>query len=214
MTYGAVLRPPVPGAVLGSVDLTPAAEMAGVTVVEDGPFIGVTAADLATARRAVAAVTAKWEWPPPIDEDLAGYLRSHPTEGEGWARAIDTATGDVAGALASAAVTLDATYTTAYIAHVPLETRAALAEWDGSRVTVWTGTQVPFGVREHLAAALGLEEEDVRVIVPPTGGAFGGKHGGEVATEAARLARPRAALSKSTGVVPRNCSGARCARTP
>ena len=44
-------------------------------------------------------------------------------------------------------------------------------------------------MREHLAAALGLDEVDVRVIVPPTGGAFGGKHGGEVGVEAARLAR-------------------------
>lgn len=79
--------------------------------------------------------------------------------------------------------------TTAYLAHTPLETRAALAEWDGGRVTVWTGTQVPFGVRRQVASAAGVDEADVRVVVPPTGGAFGGKHAGDVATEAALLAR-------------------------
>ena len=55
---------------------------------------------------------------------------------------------------------------------------------------MWTGTQAPFGVREEVVASLGVGKEAVRVIVPPTGGAFGGKHGGEVAIEAARLARP------------------------
>ena len=57
------------------------------------------------------------------------------------------------------------------------------------RLTIWTGTQTPFPVRAEVAAALDLDEADVRVIVPPTGGGFGGKHAGGVATEAAMLAR-------------------------
>jgi isoquinoline 1-oxidoreductase len=44
-------------------------------------------------------------------------------------------------------------------------------------------------VREQLAEELGLDESQVRVIVPPTGGGFGGKHAGGAALEAARLAR-------------------------
>lgn len=189
LLHGAVLRPPVPGATLLSVDLEPAARTPGVTVVRDGSFIGVTAEDPMTARRAVAEVSAHWDDPASLDGDLAGYLRAHPSPGEGWERAVDEVTGDVEAALASATITLEATYTTAYLAHVPLETRAALAEWDDGRLTLWTGTQVPFGVRSQLAAALGLDEADVRVIVPPTGGAFGGKHGADVSLEAALLAR-------------------------
>ena len=163
--------------------------IAGAVVVQEGSFVGVVADDPATARRAVAAVDAEWDEAPPIGEDLIEYLRSHPLAGEGWERGVDEAAGDVAAALAGAAATITATYTTAYLAHVPLETRAALAEWDGDRLTVWTGTQVPFGARSQLATALGIDEGDVRVVVPPTGGAFGGKHAGQVATEAARLAR-------------------------
>lgn len=189
MLYGAVLRPPVPGSTLRSVDLSAAARMDDVTVLEDGSFIGVTTGDPTTARRAVGAIAADWDQPPPIDDDLVGYLRDHTVPGEGWERAIDDVDGDVEGALASAANVLTATYTTAYLAHVPLETRAALAEWSDGRLTVWTGSQVPFGVRTYVADALGMDEVDVRVIVAPTGGAFGGKHGGEVATEAARLSR-------------------------
>jgi CO/xanthine dehydrogenase Mo-binding subunit/aerobic-type carbon monoxide dehydrogenase small subunit (CoxS/CutS family) len=120
-----------------------------------------------------------------LDEsELEAYLRSHPT-GEPSIEEL----GDVERALAEAPVRLDATYTTAYIAHVPLETRAALAEWDDGRLTVWMGTQRPFGVRAELAEELGIPEAQVRVVAPTAGSAFGGKHHGEVAIEAARLAR-------------------------
>lgn len=70
-----------------------------------------------------------------------------------------------------------------------MEPRAAAAEWVGGKLTVWTGTQRPFGVREQLMEAFRLSAERVRVINPDTGGGFGGKHTGEVAIEAARLAK-------------------------
>jgi isoquinoline 1-oxidoreductase len=54
---------------------------------------------------------------------------------------------------------------------------------------VWTGTQRPFGVRGELAAAFQIPESKVRVIVPDTGAGYGGKHTGEAAVEAARLAK-------------------------
>ena len=72
---------------------------------------------------------------------------------------------------------------------MPLEPRAAVAEWIDGRLTVWTGTQRPFGVRSELAEAFHIPEERVRVIVPDTGSGYGGKHTGEVAIEAARLAK-------------------------
>ncbi len=141
-----------------------------------------------TARRAVAAIRADWDMPGPGPADLAGYLRAHPVAGHGWQRAVRSETGDADAALAAAATQVKATYTTAYLAHVPLETRAALAEWDDGRLTVWTGTNVPFAVRARLSQTFGISEAAIRVIVPPVGGGFGGKHGAE-AVEAARLAR-------------------------
>jgi Molybdopterin-binding domain of aldehyde dehydrogenase len=76
-----------------------------------------------------------------------------------------------------------------FIAHVPTEPRAAAASWDDKGLTVHCGSQVPFGVRKQLADAFGMNERDVRVVVPATGTGFGGKHGPEVALEAAKLAR-------------------------
>ncbi|MGA2932029.1 MAG: molybdopterin cofactor-binding domain-containing protein [Acidimicrobiales bacterium] len=189
MAFGAVLRPVVAGSTLRSAEPTAAAAMAGVVVVEEEGFVGVVADELMTARRAVAAVEADWEEPPPVRDELAAHLRAHPTSGEGWERPVEEADGDVDAALSASAVAHEATYTASYVAHVPLETRAALAFWQEGGPTVWVGTQVPFGVRAHVADALGLDESDVRIIVPPTGGGFGGKHAGDVAVEAARLAR-------------------------
>jgi isoquinoline 1-oxidoreductase len=70
-----------------------------------------------------------------------------------------------------------------------MEPRAAVAEWIDGKLTVWTATQNPFGVRGELMRAFRLGEDRVRVIVPDFGGGFGGKHSGECAVEAARLAK-------------------------
>jgi isoquinoline 1-oxidoreductase len=64
-----------------------------------------------------------------------------------------------------------------------------MAQWSGDDLTVWTGTQRPFGVREELAQAFRMPEEHVRVLMPDMGSGYGGKHTGETAIEAARLAR-------------------------
>jgi isoquinoline 1-oxidoreductase len=70
-----------------------------------------------------------------------------------------------------------------------MEPRAAVAEWLEGQLTVWTGSQRPQRVRRDLADAFHMPEDRVRVIVPDTGGGFGGKHTGEVAVEAARLSK-------------------------
>jgi isoquinoline 1-oxidoreductase len=187
MLHGKVLRPSAFGATLESLDTAAAAQMAGVTIVHDGNFIGVTAPDQLAAGHAVDALRAKWNTKPQIsDAELFDYLRKNSSEGGG--RGGENS-GSVEEGLKSADHKLKATYTVAYIAHIPLEPRAAVAQWVDGKLTVWTGTQRPFGVRGELAQAFGIPEESVRVIVPDTGSGYGGKHTGEAAVEAARLAK-------------------------
>ncbi len=69
-----------------------------------------------------------------------------------------------------------------------MEPKAAVAEWRDGKLTVWAGSQRPFGVRAELARHFGLDERDVRVIAPEIGGGFGSKSYYPVALEAARLA--------------------------
>ena len=190
MFYGKVLRPPSFGATLLSVDSQPA-ERLDATVVRDGNFVGVAAPSSKLAADALAAVHAEWKSEPqPSSKELFEYLRKNAVQGKdpsGDGDRFDL--GHVDEALASADHRLNGTYTVSYIAHVPLEPRAALAKWDGDNLTVWTGTQRPFGVRGQLAEAFRIPEERVRVLMPDTGSGYGGKHTGETAIEASRLAR-------------------------
>ncbi len=190
MQHARLLRPPAFGAHLRAADVSAARALPGVTVLVDGDFIGVVAPTPVAADVALAAVRARWDLDAGVDEaGLEGHLRAHPVEGDGWSGAYAHDAGDFDSAITSAEVRVDATYTTAYVAHAPLETRVALAEWDAGRLTVWTGTQQPFNMRRALADALEVTEAMVRVVVPDTGGGFGGKHDPEVAIATARLAR-------------------------
>ena len=191
MLHGCVLHSPAAGATLRSADTAAAAAMADVAVVSEGSLLGVVAPEARTASAALAAIDATWAEPadPAGPGDLAAYLRAHPVPGEGRSAGSESRTGDPDAALASGAVRLEATYVAAYVAHVPLEPRAALARWDAGHLTVWTATSTPFRARRELAAELGIAEASVHVIVPDFGGGFGGKHGSVVALEAARLAR-------------------------
>src|SRR5665647_147232 len=190
MLHGRVLRPPGYGAALSTVDTSTARQMPGVIVVEDIDFVGVCAPTRKAASAALHAVQAEWECAAqPAEAELENYLRCHPADNLGWDGAVDRDIGDVDTARSEEDVALAATYTSAYIAHVPLEPRVALAQLHGDSATVWVGTQRPFGVRSEVAAALGLAQEQVRIVVPDFGGGFGGKHSGDVAVEAARLAQ-------------------------
>jgi nicotinate dehydrogenase subunit B len=188
MLHGKVLRPPSFGATLTSYDDSAAKSISGVVIVRDGDFVAAAAPTEREASAALAAIRAQWKEVPQVSSrEIFSYLKNNAA-----AKADDRhhqQQGSVEAALAGAAQRLDATYNIAYIAHAPLEPRAAVAEWSGEKLTVWTGSQRPFGVRGELADTLHLPESNVRVIVPDTGSAYGGKHTGDAAIEAARLAR-------------------------
>jgi len=184
MLYGKFLRPPAYGATLAAIDLAPARAMPDVVVVQDGPFVGVAAPTTHRARQALEAIaaTARWDGAPhPSSRELFQHLRQHAQGGVPANPFPDE--------LARAKQVLRQTYQVAYVQHAPLEPRVAVAEWQDGKLTVWTGTQNPFGYHGELARAFRLSNDQVRVIVPDFGSGFGGKHTGEAAVEAARLAQ-------------------------
>jgi CO/xanthine dehydrogenase Mo-binding subunit len=185
--HAKVLRPATFGASLLSADLSAAQAMTGVVVVRDGDFVAAAAPTEQAAEKALAVIHAEWKnQPQSSSKELYSYLKKN----------LDTEEnqkphekGSVANALASASQHREQTYTVSYIAHAPLEPRAAVADWKDGKLTVYTGSQRPFGIQEELSAALHLRKDQVRVIVPDTGSAYGGKHTGDAALEAARLSR-------------------------
>ena len=87
----------------------------------------------------------------------------------------DTEEGDVDEALSSAAVTLDASYTTPMQHHNPMEPHATIAVWEGGDLTLYESTQGAHSVRASIATVFGLDPDRVRVVAPYVGGGFGSK---------------------------------------
>jgi xanthine dehydrogenase YagR molybdenum-binding subunit len=87
----------------------------------------------------------------------------------------DSVIGDVDGALAAAAVTVDATYETPTQHNNPIEMHTSMARWDGDSLTLWDANQGPHTIVNDLAKGFGIDRGQVRVISPYVGGAFGSK---------------------------------------
>lgn len=214
--HAKILRPPSLGAELVSVDVSGVSSIPEAKVVREGDFVGVAAPSVRLAERALSAIKAEWnEKPQPSNKDLWDILRGAseewiaedeaPSNLDPWTvqepgdwafmatasktHATINLIPDIVRDPVTDSATLETVYRCPYIAHVPLEPRSALAEFDGSKLTVYTGTQRPFGVRGEVMQATGLPESQVRVIVPDTGSGYGGKHSGDAAVEAARMAK-------------------------
>ncbi len=107
----------------------------------------------------------------------------------------DPHVGDAEGAFAAAPVTVDARYATPTQHHNPMELFTTTCSWDGGRLTVWEPTQNVYGIRFGLAAQLGIDPDDVHVVSPYVGGAFGSRGAltqrtAIIAFAARRLGRP------------------------
>jgi CO/xanthine dehydrogenase Mo-binding subunit len=157
-----------------------------------------------TAAEACRLIRVRYEELEPVVDPEAALREGAPLVHEGWAdyraaRWIERAgndcgrmtqvKGDVEAGFAEADVVVAERYETDMSHAVPIEPHAALAEWHGPRVTVWSSTQAPFGARAGVAQTLGLAESDVRVVVPALGGGFGGKCDFHFEAHAAALAR-------------------------
>jgi isoquinoline 1-oxidoreductase len=185
LLHGRIVRPPAHGAKLLSAD-TSAAEKFGARVVRDGDLLAVLHERPDLADRALGLVKAQFEPPPPSvdDKTIFDHLlkTAPPFRPAGGA-------GDIAAGEKASAAIVEATYLNSYVAHAPMETHSATANIENGKATVWASTQSPFSVRSQVAQALGLAQQNVRIVAPYVGGGFGGKSGGQQAVEAARLAK-------------------------
>lgn len=123
---------------------------------------------------------------------------------------IHTEQGDVDAAIDAATVTVDAIWTTPSHSHAAMEPHAAVAMWEGGRLTLDASYQSPITSRDQLATVLGVEPEKVRIRSPFVGGGFGGKLGlmPEAAAAAiaaqqigrpVKIAMPRQTVFETTG---------------
>jgi xanthine dehydrogenase YagR molybdenum-binding subunit len=108
--------------------------------------------------------------------DIADVQPVFPTRqqtDQGGRRPPETRRGDPKGALAGAEVKVDQTYVIPRENHNPIEMHATIAAWDGDRLTLWDKTQWVHNTADEIAAVFGIPAENIRVISPFVGGAFG-----------------------------------------
>ncbi|WP_420148371.1 xanthine dehydrogenase family protein molybdopterin-binding subunit [Spirosoma sp.] len=89
----------------------------------------------------------------------------------------DAKRGDVQTALSQATHKVEELYQTPIEHHQPLEPHAAIAEWEGDKVTLYSSAQIVNGAQSAAAATLNLKPEQVRIVSPYIGGGFGSKGG-------------------------------------
>lgn len=79
--------------------------------------------------------------------------------------------------LRDAPLVLEDSFFNRRVATNPIEPRGVVADYDGTRLTVWISTQAAHSIKEGMVGSLGLKPENVRVIQADTGGGFGLKGG-------------------------------------
>jgi len=175
LARGAMVRPPIRGAKLRSLDDSAARSMPGViAVVRQGDVVGVVAERDEQARAAAGAVIADWNAIPVEGPTAEVPMRSD---------------GDVDAKMRGAAVRLAQTYVLPPIASAPIGPSAAVADIRADGATMYAGTQRPFGVREQVAKTVGLPEKKVRVLPQITSGTYGRNSSADAAIEAAILSK-------------------------
>ena len=186
MLHARLVRPPALGARLRSADTSAAERLAGVRVIRDEGLIAVLHERPDIAEQALRLVKTEFDPPPPGPDDKTIFdhlVKNAP------APQIVAEKGSLADGEKLAAIVVAQEYRNGYVAHAVIETWSALASVEGSKATVWASTQVPVRVKQEVAQALGVPQENVRVIASFVGGAFGGKCYGTPPVEAARLSK-------------------------
>jgi xanthine dehydrogenase YagR molybdenum-binding subunit len=162
-----------------------------------GQLIGVVVAETSElARQAADSVRVTYAEQPHDSELRTDRPDLYAPEKVNPGYETDTVEGDVAAALATAAATVDRTYSTAMYHNNPLEPHATTALWDATGdgfLTLWDSTQGVHPDRAAVRTVFGLAEEQVRVVCPYVGGGFGSKgtpHANVVLTAMAARAVP------------------------
>ncbi len=178
------LRAALPPPVMNALAIRPYRQsaLAGDRVRYAGEPVAVVVADsaYAAADGAEAVRVAYAELPVVADAERAcrpGAPLVHDDWATNVAGTIRVETGQPDHLLAAADLVVARRFRVGRVTGLPLEPRSVLARWDAvaGALTLWSSTQMPFGVREYLTAVLDLPRTAIRVIAPDVGGGFGPK---------------------------------------
>ncbi len=191
MLHARSVRPAVAGAKVASVDESSISDVPGlVKVVSQGDYVGVVCEREEQAIQAARRLKVTWSESsqPPFPTDVEGlydYIRQAPSRYDREGRSV----GNVEEAMGRAARIVEATYEWPFQSHSSFGPGCAVADWNNGELTVWSGGQKPYEARKGIAIMLDLPVEKVRVIWRKGPGSYGRNDSGDVAFEAALLAK-------------------------
>ncbi len=190
MLHGRVVRPPVVISKPESVDESSVSHISGVVkVVREGSFVGVVAQKEWAAIQAAKALKVTWSAPatkmPATPEEVDDYIRNT----KSFKDQVVVAKGDLDSAFSRASKTVEATYHWPFQNHGMLAPSCAVADFQGDRVTIWTGAQGPFTTRDRVASMLGLPKRNVDVRFVESSGCYGRLTSDDAAEDAALMSR-------------------------
>ena len=186
MLHGRIVRPRGQalfgfGAPIVSVDESSIAHLSGVKIVRRNNFLGVVAPHEYDAIQAAAQLKVKWADAPTAlagDGNEFGAMRALDTAGKTVMTRTDLGgvaqnTGDVDGALASAAHVAGGTFGWPTNNHTPIGPQCAVADVTPNGARIFSGTQGAYQTRPQVALVLGLPESKIRITAVAMGGCFG-----------------------------------------
>ena len=205
MLYATVIRAPVFGATIVSIDDQAARKIDGVVDVielpqaqsnmmiggfQSSPAVAVIADSYWTAKKGRETLNITWS-----DVDLAA--RSSTDIFAQFAKDItaseerqsDRLQGDTPTQFLNASKVIEADYTVPFLAHTCMEPLNATAEISNGQCEIWVGCQNPLGFRKAVAEALSVDEEKVTLHNQLMGGGFGRKSRPDYAIQAAQIAK-------------------------
>jgi nicotinate dehydrogenase subunit B len=185
MLHGRVVRPPVVGATVVSVDESSVADVPGlVKIVVRKNFIGVVAEKQIQAVQAADQLKVTWTKGVglPSHPDFYAYIRRQPSRD---VLLVDSQ--DVKEKLAQSASVIRATYCHPYQAHGSIGASCAVADVQPDGATLWSATQSVYPMRNGVATLLGFPVEKVRVVFVRGSGCYGLNGADTVSFDAALL---------------------------
>jgi nicotinate dehydrogenase subunit B len=185
MLHGRVVRPPVVGAKVMSVDESSVKDIPGlVKVVVKKDFVGVVAEKQMYAAQAAAKLKVNWSAGTGLPKDIHDWMQKQPSRDALMVNSKDTEQ-----TLASATKKVNATYKYAYQMHGSLGASCAVADVQGDHATLYSPTQGVWHQRSSSAMILGLKPENVRVIYRRGSGCYGINGSDTVTFDAAVLSQ-------------------------
>ncbi len=193
MLYATLLPAPVQGERAASVDDAAAKALPGVKAVVTLPTgVAVVADSFYTARQARELLKVQWTATSRARRyNSDAVLKDYVARAENLADAGVTfhQHGNAEQAIAGAARSIKATYTSQHVVQFTMEPMNCTAKVDGDKIEIWVPSQTVGFVVGGVAAAGGFKPENIKVNLTLLGGGFGRRVEAEYAVDAALIAK-------------------------